>query len=670
MKRIADLRSNHVMNTNGMPGGAFRLAAKRMLCHPILCHPIAKMACAVLLLCAATVIAAPAQTFSSVSSFNGTDGQTPMSEALVQGLDGDLYGTTEFGGAYNGGTVFKITSSGTLTSLWNFCKVSGCPDGDRPTAGMILVVGGNFYGTTSAGGTHGYGSVFRMTPAGVLTTIYSFCSLSGCADGIAPNSVVQGADGNLYGTTVHGGTGGCGGCHGGGVFFKLTTAGVLTVLHNFCTGTCADGNNPSAGVVQGTDGNFYGTAISGGTTGAGTVFKLTAAGVVTTLYAFCQLTTCTDGINPAAPLVQGTDGNFYGTTDGDDSNQGNVFKITPAGKFTNLHDFGTDNDGGVPLAGLVQGNDGNFYGTTFTAFHDANCCGTIFKITPAGVLTTLHTFDGTDGNGPYQLVQDTGGSFFGVTYNGGAKNLGTVFRLGDGRAAFVRVVTNQGKVGKTLDILGQGLTGATGVSFDGVAATFKIASDTYLTATVPTGALTGTVTVTTFSSSFKSIQAFRVTPQFTSFSPSSGQVGSTVTITGVSLKQTSKVTIGGKPATFTVESDTQVKATVPAGAKTGLKIIVTTLGGTASSTTAFAVVPLVKSFTPTSGPVGTSVTITGNSFTGATEVTFGGVAASSHEVISDTQIDALVPSGAVTGTIAVTTPGGTGSSSTKFTVTK
>ena len=257
-----------------------------------------------------------------------------------------------------------------------------------------------------------------------------------------------------------------------------------------------------------------------------------------------------------------------------------------------------------------------------------------------------------------------------MTYNGGAKNLGTVFRLADGRAAFVRLVTNQGKVGKTIDILGQGLTGATGVSFDGVAATFKVVSDTYLTATVPTGALTGTVTVTTFSSSFKSIQAFRVTPQFTSFSPSSGQVGSTVTITGVSLKQTSKVTIGGKAAAFTVESDTQVKATVPAGAKTGLKIIVTTLGGMASSTTAFAVVPLVKSFTPTSGPVGTSVTITGNSFTGATEVTFGGAAASSHEVISDTEIDALVPSGAVTGTIAVTTPGGTGTSSTKFTVTK
>ncbi len=631
---------------------------------------LSKAACTAFLLCAAMVIAAPAQTLKSLLSFDGTDGQTPMSESLVQGLDGDLYGTTEYGGAYNNGTVFKITAAGALTTIWSFCKESGCPDGSRPTASLTLVIGGNFYGTTAAGGAHGFGSVFKITPAGVLTTIYSFCSLGGCADGITPNSVVQGTDGNIYGTTVHGGTGGCGGCHGGGVFFKLTPAGVLTVLHNFCTGSCTDGNNPSPGVVQGTDGNFYGTAISGGTTGAGTVFKLTPAGAVTTLYTFCQLTGCADGINPAAPLVQGTDGNFYGTTDGDDSNDGTVFKITSAGKLTTIHSFGTNNDGGVPLAGLIQANDGNFYGTTFTAFHDANCCGTIFKITPAGALTTLITFTGTDGNGPYGLVQDTGGPFYGVTYNGGTSNLGTVFRLSTGRAASVELVTNYGKVGKTIDILGQGLTGATAVSFDGVAATFNNVSETYMTATVPAGALTGTVTVTTFTGSLKSNHIFRVTPQFTSFSPASAAVGSVVTITGVSLKQASNVTIGGKAAAFTVVSDTKVTATVPVGAKTGLKIIVTTPGGTAVSATALAVKPLVKSFAPASGPVGTSVTITGNTFTGATDVTFGGVAATSLEVVSDTQVDALVPTGAVTGKIAVTTPAGTGTSTTNFTVTK
>jgi len=146
-------------------------------------------------------------------------------------------------------------------------------------------------------------------------------------------------------------------------------------------------------------------------------------------------------------------------------------------------------------------------------------------------------------------------------------------------------------------------------------------------------------------------------------------VGTSLTITGVSLTQATQVTIGGKPATFTVNSDTQVTATVPVGAKTGAKITITTPGGIATSTAAFTVVPSIKSFSPTSGPVGTAVTITGNSFTKATKVTFGGVAATSYQVISDTQVDALVPTGAVTGPIAVTTAGGTGTSGTNFTVT-
>ncbi len=160
-----------------------------------------------------------------------------------------------------------------------------------------------------------------------------------------------------------------------------------------------------------------------------------------------------------------------------------------------------------------------------------------------------------------------------------------------------------------------------------------------------------------------------MTPQITSFTPTSGIVGTPVTITGVSLTQATKVTIGGKSASLTVNSDTKVTATVPAGAKTGAKITITTAGGIATSPLAFTVVPSITSFSPTSGPVGTEVTITGNSFTKATSVTFGGVAATSYQVISDTEVKALVPTGAVTGPIAVTTPGGTGTSATNFTVT-
>jgi uncharacterized repeat protein (TIGR03803 family) len=624
------------------------------------------------LFCIAMAIASPAATkFKSLVNFDGTDGQYPTYSSVVQGLDGNLYGTTQYGGANSEGSVFKITPAGKLMTLYNFCSKTSCADGANPRAGLTLVLNGNFYGTTYAGGTGNAGTVFKITPTGTLTTLYSFCSVSGCTDGLNPEApLFQGTDGNFYGTTKLGGTGGCGGCHGGGVAFKITAASKYTKLHDFCTGTCSDGSNPVAGLVQGTDGNFYGTAVDGASTNAGTVFKMTASGKLTTLYTFCSLTGCTDGINPYGTLVQGTDGNFYGTTDGDDSNNGTIFKITPAGKLTTLANFSGSNDNAVPLAGLIQATDGNFYGTAFTNYPDGNCCGGVFKLTPASKYTVVHQFLGTDGNGPYGLFQYTGGAFYALTYNGGATNQGTVFDLSVGLKPFVELLPNYGKVGNTIDILGQGFTGATGVSFDGVAAKYDNVSDTYMTAVVPPGALTGTVTVTTFTATYKSSQIFRVTPQLTSFSPAGGIVGSAVTITGVSLTQASQVVIGGKSASFKVVSDTGITATVPPDAKTAQKITITTLGGTAVSSKTFMVVPNVVSFTPTNGPVGTEVTINGTSFTGATKVTFGGVAATSLEVISDSEVKAIVPTGAKTGKIAVTTPGGTGTSATNFTVTK
>jgi large repetitive protein len=196
---------------------------------------------------------------------------------------------------------------------------------------------------------------------------------------------------------------------------------------------------------------------------------------------------------------------------------------------------------------------------------------------------------------------------------------------------------------------------------------FDIGSDTYLTATIPAGALSGPVTVATPTGTRSLNRNFLVKPQVESFSPPSAVVGSTVTITGVSLTQTTLATVGGKAASFSVISDTEVTATVPAGAKTGDAISVTTAGGTASSTAKLVVEPEITSFAPKKGPVGASVTITGHNFTGATAVTFGGVAAA-VTVVNDTKIDAQVPPGAVTGPIAVTTAGGTGTSTTSFTV--
>jgi uncharacterized repeat protein (TIGR03803 family) len=541
---------------------------------------LSKMICIVSMFCIATAIASQAQTFTTLVNFDFTDGSGPNSD-LVQGTDGNFYGTTLLGGAHNNctdgcGTVFEVTPSGTLTTLHSFDGMDG-----YMTTGLVQGTDGNFYGTTANGGANnncanGCGTVFKLTAKGALTTLHSFDGTHGSGP---YSGLVQGTDGNFYGTTSYGGantscTNGC------GTVFKITPNGALTTLHSF-DGT--DGSNPNAALVQGTDGNFYGTTSGGGAIGDGTVFRVTAKGVLTTLHSFDG----TDGSNPTARLVQGADGEFYGTTEtGGAGFDGTVFKITAKGALITLHGFdGTD--GYFPYAGLVQATDGNFYGTTQGATY-----GTVFKITAKGVLTTLHSFDGNDGSDPQSApVQATNGMFYGTTYNGGSSSYGTVFSLSLGLGPFVETNPASGKVGTKVIILGTNLNGATSVSFYGTAATFTVVSGSEITTTVPAGALTGKVSVKTPSATLKSNLIFRVTPQFTDFTPTSGAVGTLVKITGVSLKQTTAVTFGGVKATaFTVNSNTQVTATVPMGAKTG-KIAVTTPGGSASSAATFTVTP-------------------------------------------------------------------------------
>jgi uncharacterized repeat protein (TIGR03803 family) len=580
-------------------------------------------------------------------------------QVMSQGRDGLLYSTISNDGTKNVGTVFNITSAGQLTTIYSFCPQTGCADGGYPIGGVTLGFDGNFYGTTQGGGSHAAGTVFKVTPTGTLTTLWNFAN--GTDDSVPVYTTLQGQDGNMYGVSV--------GQYNGqyGTLFKVSAAGVFKALHDFGYTDGAAPNLPT----QGTDGNFYGTAQIGGDPACrcGVVYRATAAGGITVLHKFKGYPT--DGYRPSGVLVQGYDGNFYGTTyQGGAKNYGSVFKITPSGAYTLLYSFDSfTGDGLLPWSGVTQGPDGNFYGTTGNG--GTKNAGTLYQITPAGKETILYNFCAVsclDGFGPTTpLVLHTDGKFYGNT--SGNSNGGSVFySLDVGFQPFVDLVTWTAKVGKTVEILGQGFTGTTKVSFNGVNAPFNKVSDTYMTATVPTGALTGFVTVTTSTSTMKSNLAFLVTPQIKSFTPS-GIVGSSVTITGVSLTQTTNVTIGGKAASFTVNSDTQVTATVPPGAKTGQKITITTLGGVATSAGAFTVVPFITGFSPGSGPVGTAVTITGNSFTGATKVTFGGVAATSFQVKKDTEVDATVPTGAVTGPIAVTTPGGTGTSATNFTVT-
>src|ERR1022692_2084630 len=399
----------------------------------------------------------------------------------------------------------------TLTTLYSFCSQSGCPDGSDPIAGLVQATNGDLYGTTAKGGANGGGTVFKITPGGTLTTLYSFCSQTNCMDGVEPYAgLVQAANGDLYGTTV------AGGANGYGTVFKITPGGTLTMVYSFCSQTnCADGAYPEAGLVQAANGDLYGTTPQGGANRGGTIFKITPGGTLTKLYSFCSegvYPACTAGLIPDAGLVQAANGDFYGTTEygGANGNYGTVFKITPSGTLTTLHRFNyTDGEG--PSAGLVQATNGDFYGTTLSG--GANGEGTVFKITPSGSLTTLYSFCSqsgcTDGAFPEAgPVQGTHGDFYGTTFNGGANNSGTVFRLSVGLGPFVKPRPPFGKVGAAVKILGTNLTGATSVGFNGTAAVFEVVSSSEITTTVPAGASSGKVQVITPSGTLSSNAAF------------------------------------------------------------------------------------------------------------------------------------------------------------------
>jgi uncharacterized repeat protein (TIGR03803 family) len=385
------------------------------------------------LFCTATVIASPAQILTTLHSFDGADGEAPYG-GLVQASNGNFYGTTSFRGGNGWGTVFKITPSGTLTTLYNFCAQSGCTDGAAPWAGLVQASDGDFYGTTFEGGVDGYGTVFKITLSGTLTTLHSFDGADGASPGFA--RLLQAGDGNFYGTTERGGANNdC--YYGCGTIFKITSSGTLTTLYNFCSQLrCADGAIPDAGLVQASDGNFYGTTEIGGANGSGTVFKITPGGMLITLYSFCSRFGCPDGEGPEAGLVQASNGDFYGTTFyGGAHFEGTVFKITPSGTLTTLYSFCSQTgcvDGSYPAAGLVQTSDGNLYDTTTQG--GANNSGTVFKVIPSGIVTTFYSFCSqngcADGVNPIgELVQASDGNLYGVTVGGGANGDGTVFRL-------------------------------------------------------------------------------------------------------------------------------------------------------------------------------------------------------------------------------------------------
>jgi uncharacterized repeat protein (TIGR03803 family) len=495
---------------------------------------LARVVLIVLLSCAIKITCS-AQTFQTIATFNGANGAGPWN--LVEDFDGNLYGTTSSGGSENGGIVFKMTPKGSLTTILSFASCSSlpCTEGEAPFAGLVQSPNGNFYGTTYEGGVpFSYGTVFEITSSGELTTLHSFAGV----DGIYPRAgVIQGRNGSFYGTTSQGGNS----LLSDGTVFEITAAGSLTTLHSFCSETnCTDGANPYTELLQAANGNFYGTTAAGGgdtcDLGCGTIFMITPDAKLTTLYNLCSEVGCQDGVGASA-LIQANNGNFYGTmSSGGGYGSGSVFELNSKGELTTIYNFCSKvncSDGADPTSGVIQATDGNFYGVTQSGGLPSTVCpfsgcGTLFRLTPAGKLTTLYRFcsqsNCVDGAIPVAaLTQTTDGSFYGTTaWGGGSSNCsegalvggcGTIFHFSIGLAPFVKTLPTTGKVSENIIIFGSELTDTTEVSFNGTSAVFQVLSSNKIEATVPIGATTGTIEVTTTGGTLKSNVPFLILPQ-------------------------------------------------------------------------------------------------------------------------------------------------------------
>jgi uncharacterized repeat protein (TIGR03803 family) len=455
---------------------------------------IGQASLSLLVLCVAAAIAAPAQnvkTLQTLSSSDLPDGN------LVQGIDGNLYGTNYFAGQNGYGDIFKITPDGVLTTIYTFTG----QDGRYPT-GLVLETDGNLYGTTRGGGAPqascpqpdtGCGTVYRITPAGEHKTLHSFNGV----DGINPvGALTVGPDGStLYGTTY-------GSFESSnvsyGTIFKITGNGIFTLLHTFS----GNDGNPIGPLVVGANGNLYGTTEDAG------IFELTPDGTYTPIPLDIPV-----GVLTGA-LVQAANGDFYGTAQGGGfysgidcpEGCGAVFVFNPGTHVAQtLYEFTGGTSGGRPVVGVVLGADGNFYGATEGMGSDTstpNADATLFKVTPEGVQTNLHGFFHDVGDsfpwGPgVTLMQATNGTFYGTTADYGPNHPPTVFSLSAKLGPFVSAVPSYRGIGARVLLLGQDFTGATSVTFNGVPATFTVNSDTEIVTIVPTGATKGFIVVTT-----------------------------------------------------------------------------------------------------------------------------------------------------------------------------
>jgi len=445
---------------------------------------------------------------------------------LTLGTDGNFYGSC-YSDPTNNGTLIKVTPSGTLTVLHTF--TGGTKDGCHPLAPPIQASDGNFYGTTGFCGTGNVGTVYKFTVAGAYSLLHSFQGPPN--DTAEPLGLIQSSDGNLWGL-------GNGWIISEGAVFKISLGGKESLVYKFKGQP--DGASPYTNLIQGSDGNYYGTTEYGGTTQRGTVFKVSESGVETVLYSFPSQT---EGAYPELPLTQGPDGLLWGAaTDcaGGGCSQAGLFHITTKGAYDSLYLY--------PLG-------------------CSNC---------------------EQPDAP--LLLSTNGTFYSTTAQGGSHSAGSFYSVSTKYSPFISLVNVRAALeGTQVGILGQGFNSSSVVKFGGITATTRVLTgSTFILATVPAGALTGNVTVTTGATTLTSNQTFKVRPTLKTFSPPSGPVSTPVTITGTGLKQATKVTFNGTVASFTVKSDTQITATVPAAATTG-KIAVITKGGSIASAISFTV---------------------------------------------------------------------------------
>jgi uncharacterized repeat protein (TIGR03803 family) len=354
-------------------------------------------------------IPSQAQTYAIVHSFTGapTDGDKPNGD-LIQDAPGNLYGTSFQGGTHDLGVVFKLDPSGAETILHNF---TGAADGSHPEGGLFQDPAGNFYGTTTAGGSSGLGVVFKLDTNNVLTSLHSF---KGDSDGAQPFSKLVSINGDLYGVTQSGGrsssTCDC------GTIFKVSPGGKEAIVHRFALD--AEGEAPQ-GLIRDAAGNLYGVTLYTQQVfgGSGTVFKLDTSGVFTVLYTFND--NRGEGIHPVGRLIRDTNGNIHGTIGNDGVGcAGEVFRLDATGQEELMHCFLRGDNGYLPLAGVIDAG-GTLYGTTHFG---GNGVGVLFRISQTGQYDAVHRFagagDGEDAeSGGLTLGSD--GSIYGATWHGG-----------------------------------------------------------------------------------------------------------------------------------------------------------------------------------------------------------------------------------------------------------